>query len=359
MRVIASIQYLRGFAASAVVIHHLAARYELPVRSGAAGVDIFFVISGFIMWLVARRSGARPSGFLRDRCIRVVPIYWLVSLALALAAALRPNLFPLDHPTLSHVGRSLLFIPHHSPHSQQVFPLLIQGWTLNYEMFFYGLFALTLLLPRTDRPWPLTALLLACVAAGTILAPRGPALLVYTSPLLLEFLAGVWLASAWEQESWISAKLGWASLVIGLILFAAMEFAGVDANEPLRVLDWGIPAFLIVCGGITIDRHGSLPRLPMLEALGNASYSIYLTHFLAILAVSILVQKLSLPSGAWVYGGSFAVALITGVACFTWIERPLTRLVRTVMGAFEGGRAPAPQLLAWLGDSSRHRIRPG
>lgn len=358
MRTIASIQYLRGLAASAVVVHHIAARYGIPIRSGAAGVDIFFVISGFIMWLVSRRGDVGPASFLKDRCVRVVPMYWLVTLALALAATLRPNLFPLDHPTARHVVSSLLFIPHHSPRTQQLFPLLIQGWTLNYEMFFYGLFALALLAPRTDRPWVITGLLLACVAGGAILATRDAALLVYTSPLLLEFLAGIWLASAFEREHWMSAKLGWGALFTGFLLFAAMEVAGIEGNEPLRVLFWGVPAFLIVCGAATIERHGRLPRLPLLEVLGNASYSIYLTHFLSILAVSLVVAKLGFMRGALIYVSTLGIALLAGAACFGWIERPLTNMVRSVVRTLQDSVKSALQPRIRIGGSGQQRIRP-
>lgn len=345
MRTIASIQYLRGLAAGGVVVHHIAARYGVSLSSGAAGVDIFFVISGFIMWLVSRRTDVRPASFLKDRCIRVVPMYWLVTLCLALVATLRPNLFPLDHPTAQHVARSLLFIPHHSPRTQQLFPLLIQGWTLNYEMFFYGLFALALLTPRTDRPWSITTLLLACVAWGAIFAPRDAALLVYTSPLLLEFLAGIWLASAFERGRWISVGLGWASLFTGFLLFAVTEVSGINGNESLRVLYWGVPAWLIVCGAVTIERHGRLPHLPLLEMLGNASYSIYLTHPFAILAVSLMVEKFGFASGALIYMGTFGIALLGGAACFGWVEAPLTNAMRSAMRTILGGKS-ALQLAA-------------
>jgi exopolysaccharide production protein ExoZ len=354
MRIIASIQYLRGLAASAVVVHHVAARYDLPIRGGAAGVDVFFVISGFIMWLIARRIEADTATFLKDRLIRVVPMYWLVTLALALAATLRPGLFPLDHPTATHIARSLLFLPHHAPHSDRLFPLVVQGWTLNYEMFFYGLFGLALLWPRSDRPWLITVILAGCVIAGAIFAPRGAALLVYTSPLLLEFLAGIWLASAWEGKSWVPAKFGWAALLAGFLLFAAVEVSGVQGDGPLRVLYWGLPAFLVVCGAVTLDRNGRLPRLPILQGLGNASYSIYLTHFLTITAVAIVADKLGFAPGPSTYMGTFAAALLAGVVCFAWIEKPLTRFVRDAARAAGSIKVPADLVDA----SGRHRIRP-
>jgi exopolysaccharide production protein ExoZ len=328
MRIIASIQYLRGLAAATVVLHHICARYELPLRGGAAGVDVFFIISGFIMWLVARQAKPSAGSFVKDRLTRIVPLYWLVTLALAALAALRPNLFPLDHPSFSHVVKSLLFLPHRAPHSSQPFPLLMQGWTLNYEMFFYGLFALALAAPRSDRPWTLTAMLVACVGAGAFVGEGSTALSTYTSPLLLEFLSGIWLASAWERRGWIPAWLGWALLCAGLLAFVAVELAGADTTGPLRIIYWGLPAFLLVSGAITVDRHGSLAHSSMLQVLGNASYSIYLTHALVITAVSVAAVKAAVLPGVLLYAVTLSTALCGGVICFAWIEKPLTRFVR-------------------------------
>src|SRR5207248_11683851 len=95
-----TIQFLRAVSAVAVVVGHIDEIYQLEWRLGVADVDLFFVISGFIMWLVMRKSEATPTKFVKKRLLRIVPVYWLVTLFLALSASFLPNLFPLDHPVL-------------------------------------------------------------------------------------------------------------------------------------------------------------------------------------------------------------------------------------------------------------------
>ncbi|SEE13576.1 exopolysaccharide production protein ExoZ [Rhizobiales bacterium GAS188] len=333
MRIIASIQYLRGLAASAVVVHHAAARYDLPFHAGAAGVDMFFVISGFIMWLVTRKDEANAATFLKDRLVRIVPMYWFATAVLAIAAALRPNLFPLDHPLPWHMIQSLLFVPHYVPETGQALPLLAQGWTLNYEMFFYTLFGLVLLSSATRQLWSITAALAACVTVGLFVKPSDFLLHTYTSPLLLEFLAGIWLAHAWTKDRWPSAALGWVSLCVGAVALLFVELAGAPAEGSFRVVLWGVPAFLIVSGTVTIERGGQLPRSAVMHLLGNGSYSIYLTHTLSMTLIALIVEKLGFSPGPWIYLLTIAGGLLIGTLCFLWVERPFTAFIRNVTRA--------------------------
>ena len=341
MRTIASIQYLRGLAASGVVVHHMTARYDLPFHAGAAGVDIFFVISGFIMWLVTRKREADAATFLKDRLVRIVPMYWLATATLAVAATLRPNLFPLDHPLPWHLAQSLAFVPHEVPQTGQTLPLLAQGWTLNYEMFFYVVFALALFASASRQLWAITAALLACVAIGLVAWPDGLAWRTYTSPLLLEFLDGAWLAHVWTKDHWPPPRLGWVALAAGLIGLLLGELAGVPAEGSYRVVFWGVPAFLIVSGAITIERGGALPKSAFGLVLGNASYSIYLTHTLSMTLVGIATGKLGLSSGPWAGLLTVATGLLVGMVCFWWIERPLTAFIRNATGAGSFRSRPA------------------
>ena len=116
---------------------------------GQAGVDIFFVISGFIMWVTTHDRPTTPLRFMTNRIVRIVPLYWLITLAVAAMAFAVPSLFRGVVLTPEHVIKSLLFIPHYYPGMPtRVWPLLLPGWTLNYEMVFYLVFAIALLLPR-------------------------------------------------------------------------------------------------------------------------------------------------------------------------------------------------------------------
>ena len=166
-----SIQYLRALAALGVVIFH-ASPAEHPFMVGNAGVDIFFVISGFIMWSITEERPASPAAFLKDRLIRIAPLYWLLTTLLVVGALVVPKLFPNLRIDLPYVAGSFLFVPMRPPGStgaDPIWPVLVQGWTLNYEMFFYVLFSLCLFLRPSLRLAAISLTLLCCVMAGPVL----------------------------------------------------------------------------------------------------------------------------------------------------------------------------------------------
>ena len=164
---IVSLQYLRAFAAMLVVAFHACdklakmdnANPAVAFPVGLTGVDIFFVVSGFIIFVTARQSDATPLGFMRKRLIRVAPLYWVLTLFLAGVAIMKPEVLATTVFDLRHFVASMLFIPWQHPQIGAMLPLLIPGWTLNYEMAFYVMFAASLALPRSIRLWALLALL--------------------------------------------------------------------------------------------------------------------------------------------------------------------------------------------------------
>ena len=334
-----SIQYLRGFAAFGVLLFHAADRAGYVFGVGAAGVDVFFVISGFIMWVVTCRKSPSPGDFLIRRVQRIVPLYWGLTLATAAAAIAIPGAFPAMRPTLSHVGQSLLFIPHRGE-TGAIAPLIVPGWTLNYEMFFYLLFGAGLMAPARWRPLALSAALLGLAALGPLGDARNPLWATYTNPLLLEFGAGVWLGKAWSEGRLPGRAAAWTLVVAGLVGFTAVTLGGVNI-EPVRILAWGLPALLLVTGAVSLERAGPLPHWWPLRALGDASYSVYLVHGLAISAAFRLLQPIvdaPIPT--------FIVSVIAGVAAgltvYQFAEKPLMKLFRTGMAAKRPGPAIAP-----------------
>lgn len=330
---ILSIQYLRALAAFGVAVFHLGQIFGYELKFGAAGVDIFFVISGFIMWMVTRNRETGPAGFAARRLIRIVPLYWLVTLTLAAGAALKPNLFPLDHPTAPHVILSLLFIPHPLPDSPKWMPLVTQGWTLNYEMYFYFLVALSLMGWRKLQFYFLNAVLLACVAYG-YLAHAGAGEIysesrhVYTSPLLLEFLTGIYICRAWLKGRLLGRNPAYLAIALGIVALAAdVAFHFSYA----RILRQGAPATLIVLGMVSLEYAKALPRWNWLKFLGDASYSIYLVHYLAWLAVSIVVARLGVALNSAVYLATLASALLAGSLTYAFVEKPVIRFLHRVL----------------------------
>jgi exopolysaccharide production protein ExoZ len=330
----ASIQYLRAFAALLVVFHHVrrphAGLYD-PLRHfqvGQAGVDLFFVISGFIMYSAARDE--RPQQFLKRRIVRVVPMYWLATVLFAAARTLEHS-GALTSALGYEVLQSLLFIPHYSTEfPTHVWPYLVPGWTLNLEMFFYAVFALGLVVRR-----PLlvvVATMVPLVILGGVFRSPEAIWATYTKPLLIEFVGGVLIARLTRGD--VSAR--WAILLpIGVMGVAASALVDVH-----RLFAWGVPGMMMVLGAVVLERHGKLPQVPWLGRLGDASYSIYLFQFFAIEPILTLVTKLHLPAMpafllAMVLGISGSVAL--GLLAHHVLERPILRwLSRSRRKAYVG-----------------------
>jgi exopolysaccharide production protein ExoZ len=320
MKPLFSIQYLRALAALSVVAYHACQWARINFEIGSAGVDVFFVVSGFIMWRTTSGRKMPALEFLRRRAIRIAPLYWAVTLGLLIAALAFPASFRDITPTPWHVFASLAFIQHLNPQGQP-FPLLPPGWTLNYEAVFYALFALALLLPEKRRAMALTLALAALTFAGFLYPP---AYIMLCNPLLLEFAAGMWLARFMEEGFSPGRNIGWALFVCGLSSFAAMYIAGVEWDL-WRPLFWGFPAFLLVAGLTAVEQDGGLPEVPWLRSLGDASYSIYLCHTLAMGAAA-------LHFGIWNTPFFVPVAFVFGVAVgwLVWklFEAPVQVLLR-------------------------------
>ena len=320
---IRTIQYLRAVAALGVLAFHLAERAGGAFGAGAAGVDLFFVISGFIMWTVTARKPISPGEFILKRVQRIVPLYWAVTLAVAGTAILIPGAFPALSPSLETVWKSLLFIPHRDA-AGLIAPLVVPGWTLNYEMFFYVIFGLALLVRPSLRPWLVTAVLAGFVAVRPLGDVSNPLWATYTNPLLLEFAAGMWLGKAWSEGRLPGLRSGWIMLALGLFLFGVVGVAGIDV-ERARAIYWGIPAFLVVSGAVTLERARAIPQWPPLRALGDASFSLYLLHGLAISATVRLLQAMDLASPTIIWVAGLAASLCVGLIAYQIVEKPLAR----------------------------------
>jgi exopolysaccharide production protein ExoZ len=325
MKTLYGIQYLRAFAALAVVVFHAAEKSGESFAIGAAGVDVFFVISGFIMWVISERRPMTPQAFLLDRLRRIAPSYWLVT-AIMIAGALA-GLFPNLQLTASHILASVFFIPAHSPSDGEIWPVLVQGWTLNFEIFFYVLFAGALFLPRKWRLMFLFALFGGFFLAGQFLQPTTPALYTYTRPIILEFLGGVFLAELWLRRWIAGTSLGLACVGAALSGFAAIHLMDADFNAGIC----GPLALALVYGMVSLEADGSLGRMPLLTYLGDASYSIYLWHTFAISVVVKAGEAIGL-SPVLIAVVSVIAGVILGTVAYEIIEKPLKKL-------FIGGRS--------------------
>lgn len=324
-----SIQYLRGIAALMVVVFHAFPQMERMGYDGypfpflAAGVEIFFVISGFIMWHTAGFDLQRSAGeFVQRRLTRIVPLYWIMS-AITLAILLSaPKLLQSTTFDPGHVAASFLFLPAAHPVSGEYFPLLSVGWTLNFEMAFYALFALAMLV--ASSVWARAAIVLGVLVGlavlGAIFRPAGVTAF-YTDPILLEFVFGIVLGIAYRRGLLSSPSLGWAMIIIGVF---ALVLLPIYLKEWPRLLRYGVPSALIVAGALCLRTTGVSLWERGLHKIGDASYSLYLSHFMVMSAVGQIWRKAGLSDLPYPVFITFSVGvcLVAGFATYYAIERP-------------------------------------
>ncbi|QPF82463.1 acyltransferase [Bradyrhizobium genosp. L] len=346
--ILPSVQWLRGIAAMMVVIHHLNFHTEwLREKAGVAssyfaqmpwsfGIHIFFVISGFIMILTTKNFGAPGAwkSFLLRRFVRIVPLYWILTTVMVVGVLMAPRSLELPADKWHYILSCYLFIPVLRA-ADDLRPILGQGWTLDYEMFFYVAFAFAILWPRRIGVTILTIGFLALAILGRNLDISTPKLFTWTDGLILEFILGVHLGLIYQR----GFRVGWlgaTGLVLGGIALGYPEF-----NWP-AVFSAGLPAMLIVGGLVLGPQLKDIAATRWLTILGDASYSIYLSHTIVLRPFrDVWVRHID---GAWSPVAFFvcgiAVAVVVGCAIHYAIERPLLRVMSRRLRA----PSPAPSL---------------
>jgi exopolysaccharide production protein ExoZ len=333
MRELNGIQYLRALAALSVLGFHVSEQFGGPFKLGAAGVDIFFVISGFIMWTTTASRPTTPKRFIWRRIVRIVPLYWIITVFTAAAILMRPQFFYNHILTAENFLGSLFFVP--AVQDGDLHPVVIQGWTLCYEMMFYVLFALALFWQKTPRFWILAGMLVTIAIVHPFL-PAGYAF-TFSDPILLEFLAGAFIGQLWMISAGFPVTVAAAMVVVGFAAFIGLEQLAPEAG---RIVRWGIPAILIVAGTALAEREKSWKPLPVLRFLGDASYSIYLWHVLLGVVVTAGLLRLGVPA-RWQPVAIGLFSLLFSAILYVVIEKPLIAAFRPRRQPTSGGRKVA------------------
>jgi exopolysaccharide production protein ExoZ len=337
VKTVKGLQILRALAATGVLVAHfqgdLARRFSawhaLPdLGLGNFGVDLFFVISGFVMVYASEPLFGRSEGpreFFLRRLIRIVPIYWLVTTLYLVLAVMLPA-YGATY-SLPHTIASYLFIPW--PRTDGTMqPVVGQGWTLNYEMLFYALFACAIVLHRAAGVLLVGTVLVSAVAFGAVVE-LGEPLRFWSDPILLEFAFGMVLALLYRAGARLSAPVGWAVVAVGLAT-AAMLPLPTWGYSGARFLYWGVPALLVVTG-IALGGLGASARWWPLVLVGEASYALYLLHAIPVRIVlhGATWAGLDVAADPWVYLAIAAVAAIAlAIVVHVAFERPVTALLR-------------------------------
>lgn len=332
-----SIDILRAVAASSVLLYHLVNAEQVhgsgvTVLGGIAqigywGVDMFFVISGFIMAQTTQEQFGRPGAaadFMVRRGIRIIPLYWACTIALAALVAARPSLIDASLQQASLLA-SLFFLPQATP------PLLAVGWTLNFEMFFYAVTAVCLLL-ASYRSAPCILALWAVAAVLHTLHPSGRGVLAFAlSPMIIEFVLGF---CAHRALPLLTGRTGVRLLLVGLAcVVAAHAYAlqRVDHGQTaeIRVLLFALPATLIVLGVSALERAKMLRINPAWKRLGDASYALYLTHLFVITLGARAASSLGLSGtparNAALVGACVVLCWVVADSVHRRLEAPVTR----------------------------------
>lgn len=330
---IQSIQVLRGLAAAMVVMVHafvyLKTRGLIPdipkiVSVGFAGVDIFFVISGFIMVCISGNNFAKPGAptvFFIKRIIRIVPIYWFYTLLMAFLLYMFPYLASQGRTvSVEYLLASMLFVPWDNGMGK-IMPVLNAGWTLNFEMYFYLIFSVLLFFKKTYFIPSLATLLLLGVIIGSLWQPHSAIFSVVTSPLLLEFLMGCVLGVLYKQSFSVNYRTWYILLFVGVACFV---LTGIYSAGWPQVLVWGVPSAIIVASSVSLEKSRKISFYPLFINLGNSSYSTYLSHAFTVNAVGKAWTALFGTLNAVFIIVSIVASIIVGHFAYLVLEKPIT-----------------------------------
>lgn len=316
------LQILRAIAALLVCCFHLRDRLNVEgthwgdklFLNGGIGVPIFFIISGFIMVFTGKKYGLSPSSdisdFLKKRIIRIVPLYYILTLAWMVLGGTFMVYF--SGKGFERLYQSLLFLP-----STKHQPVLFLGWSLNYEMFFYLVFALSLLF-RKYRYHVLIAAFLILIALGIYFKPQQAWLKMATSFSNLLFLTGVLFGLVFDRFA-IKDNQSKTFAVLGILLFTGFYFLFPKNENPLVVA-------ALVMATLLLDKV-QFPASRFLVKLGDMSYSIYLCHpFVGILFRRF--KTATLGSSVAVFILEIATVILMSYFCYRFIEKPATAYLK-------------------------------
>lgn len=329
-----NLQLLRAFAAISVVVLHVTSNAGLNLNAGVGGygVDLFFVISGFTMTYIGR--GPAATFFLR-RCIRIIPLYWAATIGTFVVSWVSPGLVESAAASFPHLLHSLAFIPF--PNRLGVMqPTLALGWTLNYEMYFYALFTLGLLVTPRHAAIVASGLVVAATLLIRIVGVNDKAITFYSDPIVFEFIFGIFTYYAVNALTAVELRSGVLSKRATLFAIAAIAVIPILLQEKLlpdsRVLCAGLPSALLVFSLVVIETKYHMPRSAKpLGILGDASYVLYLTHpFVVYGAIRLFLRPAQMSSLALALAtlGLTLLAIIVAVTIHFYLESPLLEFLR-------------------------------
>ena len=349
-----NIQVLRAVAANAILLTHISSVEQkygtgvqiLPdaVLLGTSGVDLFFMVSGFIIATVARDLPWRL--FVIDRVTRIYPPYWFYTTLILPLFILYPAAMNSSYSAAPSLWRSYLLLP------DVTHPLLTVGWTLIHEMYFYAAFACILAFRiRIDRAMIIWAGVIVIGYAAfwdRIDEGQNTEIFLLLHPLTLEFIAGVLIGSLVRSGN---VRYGRTAIATGVAWSAALVVFTPDLHALCFNFDFTHvamigPAMALIVYGCAASDERAVSRMPAWAVrIGDGSYSIYLCHILVISAIGRIFVRLPTPD--WLAPGILETGLvvaciigpnIAGLISHRFLEKPALRFSRRL---FQTRPAPA------------------
>lgn len=328
-KTIYSLQYLRAIAASSVVYFHISGYkdYSHWIVFGSFGVDIFFVLSGFVIAMITQKNTS-PINFAISRISRIVPSYWLLTIALFLLALIKPELLSSTRANLDELIKSLLFVPYYDS-KNQIEPLLSVGWTLNYEMYFYACAMLGLVLFKRFGVIfsiiPITAFYIISYNSY-----HNEAIFKFVSSWrVFEFVSGMILFKITKTPIELSPLKTILLILIAIFCYIGLAFQELNCDGLLSaILSITLSSLMVA---IFIRLEPIFTKIPekvskFFISIGDASYATYLTHFFTMnLFIKIICNKLMHISGESVLLVSLNLiaCLIIGHLFYIFLDNPM------------------------------------
>jgi len=317
-----ALQYLRAVAALAVVYSHAVIQVDsyqqYLMEAGSFGVDIFFVISGFIMIYIAKPENTFGQFFI-NRVRRVVPLYWFFLLLMAAILLATPSVFKATVFDFEALMLSLGFIPHWSgAHPTEAWPIVAPGWSLNFEMYFYLVFAVSLFFADRFRIAFISLVItVVFIVAQWFDTGESAAAHFFAKSMVFEFIFGMLLAAAWKRGFRMPASTAAWLLVLGIcLLFLKLPVP--------RIFEYGIPSLLIVAACLFVKAR----EYQWGVLLGDASYALYLSHIFVLGAVRKVLPPLlgDGPMAAYLFVAlSLIICTLASVIVHKYVDNWLLR----------------------------------
>lgn len=327
---IVSVQYLRGIAALLVLLAHISYKdmqYSLGsfhFDIGIFGVDIFFVISGFVMYYISQNIENSFRGiicFFKQRVIRIIPLYWLVSCLALMIYIIAPERVNSSTGSTDILNSFTLF-PSETKY------LVAVGWTLSYEFYFYFLFSISLFF-KYYKALIISVILLSLVFVGEMLFSKTFLQNFLTNSLLLEFFYGILIAKYYLNHFTHRAKFLLGFIIVGLFILYINFFSDIST---IRGFYFGFPAMVIVLVLVSCEKYFKKHKSILLTELGNMSYSLYLVHLFVLAFVAIIYKlvKINTFVAEIIYLiAMFSLSILIGYVVYKFIESPLLKYFKT------------------------------